>query len=387
MGSGRDPLYEGSNLSSRGDIVIVTINYRLGALGFLTVPDITMNAGILDQVEALKWVHDNIVFFGGDPNNITIFGESAGAYSVVCLAAMPASKGLFKRVIAESAPFIDPKSTEKVTKNLLRALKIKKGDMSALREVPPEKIIETQNNITAKELLAFRPMIDGKTIPTHPQKVFQNGECKDIDFILGTNLDEAKLFTALDPAMRKMNDEEWEKTIFGFLAMQGIDKDKSNHLFTTYKQARKGKYSTENKEIANALLTDMMFRVSTIDILEALSKHHPGYNYLFTWPSKGFGGALGACHAIELAYVFHNFDIPGMDQFSGTGPEAEALSERIMDAWINFARIGNPNHGGIPEWPVYNTEKRATLSLGKECKIINAIFDKERIAWNGIFNV
>ena len=301
---------------------------------------------------------------------------------------MPAAKGLFKRVIAESAPFIDPRTSNKVSKNLMRGLKIKKGDINALRQIPPEKIIEVQNKITANELLAFRPMIDGKTIPIHPLKAFKNGECQDIDFMIGSNLEEAKLFTALDPSMMNLSEEEWEKRIFGFLALMGIKAEKSKEMVETYRMAREGKYSTANKEIANAIITDMMFRISTIDLLEAQSKHQiNNYNYMFTWPSPGFGGNLGACHAVEIPFVFNRFDIPGMDQFCGTGPEARALGEKIIDAWISFARTGNPNHEGLPDWPAYDIEKRATMSLGKECKIINAAFDKEREVWKGILNV
>lgn len=388
FGGGKNPLYDGSILAQRGDVVVITINYRLGAFGFLYIPEVTINAGILDQALALKWIHDNIASFGGDPNNITIFGESAGAYSVVTLPVMPAAKGLFKRVIAESAPFIDARTSNKISKNLMRGLKIKKGDIDALRKIPPEKIIEVQNKITANDLLAFRPMIDGKTIPIHPLKAFKNGECQDIDFMIGSNLEEAKLFTALDPSMMNLSEEEWEKRIFGFLALMGIKADKSKEMVETYRMAREGIYSTANKEIANAIITDMMFRISTIDLLEARSKHQiNNYNYMFTWPSPGFGGNLGACHAVEIPFVFNRFDIPGMDQFCGTGPEARALGEKIIDAWISFARTGNPNHEGLPDWPAYDIETRATMSLGKECKIINAAFDKEREVWQGILNV
>jgi para-nitrobenzyl esterase len=381
-GGGIAPIYDGSSLSKRGDIVVVTINYRLGALGYLYIPGVTVNVGLLDQVLALKWVHENIVLFGGDPNNVTIFGESAGAYSVVALPAMPTTKGLFKRARAESAPVIDPKVTEKPTKTLMRSLGVGSGDIDALRTVSVEKIIEAQNKITESELLAFRPFIDGKILPKHPLKAFQEGACKDIDFMIGTNLDEAKLFTALDPKLRNMNDE---KMIIGFLGMMGINLAKGKEIVEKYKEAREGKYSTEPNELFNVILTDFMFRISTTRLLEAQSAHNPStYNYMFTWPSPLLDGKLGTCHALEIPFVFNNLNDPAMKAFVGDNPKAEDLSTKMMDAWIAFACNGNPNHDGIPHWPPYDAKSRATLFFGEECKVINAAFEKERVAWKGL---
>ncbi len=388
MGGGIDPLYDGSALARRGDVVVVTINYRLGALGYLYVPGVTANVGQLDQILALEWVRDNIELLGGDPNNVTIFGESAGGYAVVTLPGMPAAKGLFHHIIAHSSPNIDPQVSEKITKSLMRSLGIKKGDIDALREAPSEKIIEAQKKISAKELLAFRPLIDGDTLPVHPLKAFQKGDFKDIDLMIGSNLEETKLFTALDPAYANLSGADWEKRMFGFLALMGIGNNKSKAIIETYIEARKGKLSTEAKELMNALMTDMMFRIPTIRLLEAQSKHQFNtFNYLFTWQSPGFDGNLGACHALEIPFVFGTLDLPNMDQFSGTGPDADALSEKMMDAWIAFARNGNPNHEGIMEWPSYDAKKRATMFFGKENKVVNAAFDEERAAWDGLLEI
>ncbi|MFX1477553.1 MAG: carboxylesterase/lipase family protein, partial [Promethearchaeota archaeon] len=202
MGGGTHEFYEGLALVKRGNVVVVTFNYRLGVLGFSYIPDITINAGILDQALALRWVYDNIGKFGGDPENITIFGESAGGYSVLTLPVIPQAKGLIRRVIAQSAPAIDPEVSDKNTRSVMRKLKLKKGDIESFRKIPPEKIIEAQNEFMGTDpnnLMAFRPLIDGKTIPKHPLKAFQEGDLKNIDFMIGTNLDEAKLFTYLDP--------------------------------------------------------------------------------------------------------------------------------------------------------------------------------------------
>ena len=388
FGGGVDPMYNGSTLAQRGDVVVVTINYRLGALGYLYIPGVTANVGYLDQVLALKWVRDNIELFGGDSNNVTIFGESAGGYSVVALAALPSASGLFNRIIAQSAPSIDSKLTKKPTKKLMRMLGIEKGDINALHNISPEEIINAQNKLLAEDptnLLAFRPLIDGETLPIHPLKAFQNGDCKDIEFMIGTNLDEAKLFTALDPEISKINNANGEMILIGFLSRLGIDITKSKAMIDKYKQAREGNFSTDLKEILNALITDHIFRISTIRLLEAQSKHQTNtYNYIFTWPSPGFNGELGACHALEIPFVFNTLTNPSFKDFVGKSPDLNGISYNVMDAWIAFAHNGNPNHDSIPDWPSYDTEKRSTMLIDHEFKVVEKFQDKERAAWDDI---
>ncbi|MFX1388353.1 MAG: carboxylesterase/lipase family protein, partial [Promethearchaeota archaeon] len=385
MGGSRSPIYDGAKLAQRGDVVIVSINYRLGAFGYLFIPGVTANVGQLDQILALKWVHDNIVKFGGDPDNITIFGESAGAYSVITLTAMPAAQGLFRRIIAQSTPTIDPKVTKKPTKDLMRVLGIKYRDIDALRKVAPEKIIEAQNEINKLGGLAFRPLIDGEILPVHPLTVFKEGKCKNIDLMMGTNLHEAKLLTSLNPLTRKINDE---KAIILYLGMMGINSEKARYIIDTYKKARAGIFSNEPKELLDSIATDLMFRVATLQILEAQSAYQPNtYNYLFTWETSVYNGLLGACHALELPFIFNTFEDPGMKAFIGNATDTGNLCETMMDAWLSFAHSGNPNHEGLPEWPTYDKKSRATFLFGKELKISNALFEKERAAWDGIIEI
>ncbi|MFX1323764.1 MAG: carboxylesterase/lipase family protein [Promethearchaeota archaeon] len=391
MGGGTHEFYEGLALAKRGNVVVVTINYRLGFLGFSYIPDITINAGILDQALALKWVHENIEAFGGDPKNITIFGESAGGYSVLTLPVIPKAKGLIRRVIAQSAPAIDPEVSERSTKGVMRKLKIKKGDIDSLRKIPPEKIIEAQNEFMGTDpnnLLAFRPLIDGKTIPKHPLEAFKGGDFKNIDFMIGTTLDESKLFTFLDPGFNEMIKSQGENAIIGVLGMSGIDDVKSNEILNIYKDARKGKYSTEPMDLLDAIVTDSLFRIPTIRFLEAQSKYQPNtFNYMFKFQCIQFDGALGCPHSIEIPFVFNTLNATGIPDFIGTGPEIETFSRKVMDAWIAFARSGNPNHKDIPEWTPYSIEKRATMCLGKESKLVDAAFEKERKAWDGLLEI
>ena len=389
IGTGNDPMYDGSALALRGDVVVVSINYRLGLFGFPYLSGVTANVGSLDQIKALEWVHDNIELFGGDPNNVTIFGESAGGYSVVSLCSMPAAKGFFHRVIAQSAPFIDPAVGEKTTKKILRKLGIKGGNIDAARDIPPEQIIETQNKFFAEDptnILALRPLIEGKIWPKHPLRAFEDGDCENIDFMIGTNLDEGKLFTAMQALGSMVS--EGEKLIIGYLGMQGIDPERSKKLIDTYKTARGGKFSTEPKELIDAFLTDVVFRIFTTRLLEAQRPHQPNtYNYLFSWQSPGFGGNLGACHALEIPFVFGTLEAPTLKDFVAVNSETKNLSENMMDAWIAFAGTGNPNHKSIPDWPAYDAEKRATMVFGPECKVENAIFDEERKAWDGLLKI
>ncbi len=389
MGTGNDPMYNGSALTRRGDVVVVTINYRLGIFGFPYISGVTANIGSLDQIAALKWVNENIEHFGGDPNNVTIFGESAGAYSVVSLCSMPSAKGLFHRVIAQSTPIIDPGVSEKPTKKILRKLGIKGGNIDAARNIPAEQIVEAQNKFfkeNPQNALALRPQLEKEIWPKHPEKAFKEGDCSDISFMIGTNLNEAKLFTAMKAFIPLVN--KGEKFIIDFLGMQGIKEERSKKIINVYKEAREGKLSNEPKELADAFLTDLMFRISTIRLLEAQRPHQPNtYNYMFSLISPAFNGILGSCHALEIPFVFGTLEAPTMKGFVPVNSEAKAVSEKMMDSWIAFAHTGNPNHKDIPEWPAYDAEKRATMVFGTECKVENGIFNKEYKAWDGLLEI
>jgi len=389
-GGGVSPLYDGSTLASRGDVVIVTINYRLGAFGFLYIPGVTANVGMLDQITALKWVNKNIEAFGGDPNNITIFGESAGGASALTLIAMPAAKGLFNRIIAQSAPILQPNPTIKSTNDLMNKLNLKVGDIEALQKLKPKEIITAQNKVLAEvmekgesELMDFRPSIDVEsgTVPIHPLEAIKNGEAKGIDLLIGCTEEEAKLFTSFDPNLKNLNAEKLEAAVANRLRSMNLEKE-SDSLIQAYENARKNLLPIKPIDLFNAIITDYMFRISDIHMTEAQGTYNPNvYFYIFTWPSPML---KGACHAVELPFVFGTLGLPGMDLFFGKGPEAEILNEKMMDAWIAFARNGNPNSSNIPEWPSYDKEKRATMLIGKEFKVVNAPFEKERVAWDGL---
>ena len=388
MGTGSDPMYDGSALARRGDVVVVTINYRLGFLGFPYIPGKVANLGSFDQILALKWVRDSIKLFGGDPSNVTIFGESAGGYSVLSLCFMPAAKGLFHRVIAESAPVIESTVSDKITMKILR--KLGAENLEALRDKSGQEIIAAQNKIFASDptnIMATRPFIEGDNWPKHPLKAFQDGDCADIELMIGTNLDEIKLFTAMKVLSTLA--AGGDNVLAGFLGTLKINPEKSKEIINTYKEARSAKnLPIESKDLFDAVLTDVTFRIPTIRLLEAQSSHQPHtYTYLFTWPSPGLKGILGASHALELPFVFGTLDSPTFKDFVVVNPTTKALSEKMMDAWIAFARTGKPAHKNIPEWPAYDTKKRATMAFGERCEVLNAPFDKERAVWDGLLKI
>lgn len=380
--------YDGKPLTTRGDIVVVSINYRLGAFGFLYIPGITANAGLLDQIAALEWIQKNIGIFGGDPDNVTIFGQSAGACSGITLIGMPTAKGLFNKVIAQSSPIFLPNPTTKSTNALMEKLGLKARDIETLRELKTEDIIEAQREIIKEnvgldyEIMKFRPSIDkvGGTLPIHPLEALKKGEGKNIDILIGCNEEEQKTIM-MSPSLKNVNAERAESLIAGSLRPLNLAHE-SKVLIQKYKNARKDLLPIDPVDILIAIGSDLIFRIPDINIAEAQSKHNSNvFFYIFTWPSPL---VKGACHIVEIPFVFGTVGIPGMKYIVGKGSEVNILSEKIMDCWIAFARSGNPNHGKIPKWPVYDTENRATMMIGKEFKVVNAPYEKEREIWDDL---
>jgi para-nitrobenzyl esterase len=387
IGTGRD--LDGSRLVLRGDVVVVSINYRLGPFGFLYMPDVidaTANAGLLDMVVGLKWVKENIALFGGDPDNVTIFGESAGAYSVVCLLTMPSAKGLFKRAIIQSSYVTkfncDPSTGEKTSNTLIKQLGLEKRDINALRNISFERII---NELTAIQnaqpnTAIFRPVVDKNTLPVHPLDAIRTGYAKDIDVFIGTNLDETKMWSLNAREGIPFTEEALTKNVNRIMRNINQSEKKSVEIIQTYKKGRKSL-----TDIIDAIDTDNQYRIPSIRIAEAQSKHHQNtFMYLFSWKSPLEGGKYGAKHALDLSFVFGILLDKDISIFAGKTEETLELSGKMMDAWISFARIGNPNHDNIPKLSPYDLEKRSTIIFDKEVTIVNDPFSIERAAWDDL---
>ena len=390
FGTGSSALYDGTRLASRGDVVVVTINYRLGILGYLAHPDLEDEAGacgnwgLLDQLAALQWVRENIAAFGGDPSNVTAFGESAGSMSVADLLAAPAAKGLIHRAILQSGPpfAASMESSVEVTAKVLSHLGV--GDPSKVRDVSVDALLAAQSALVESRAggpLPLIPAIDGATLPIAPGKALADGAAAGIPVLIGTNRDEFKVFMAADPDSRDPDEITLRAKIDRSFKVNGVELD-PGAVIEAYRTARASRgASVTPRELWSAIESDRMFRVNSTRTADALGHHEERtFTYLFNWESPALGGALGASHAVELPFVFGNLDAPRMDMFAGSGPQADVLSETMMDAWLVIARSGNPSTPRL-EWPAYEPGKRTTMILGPNVHVENAPDEVERKLW------
>ncbi len=378
-GAGSLGTYSGKYLAARGDVVVVTINYRLGALGFLNLRDAGGPAGsgaqgLADQIAALHWVKTNIDRFGGDAGNVTVFGESAGAMSVGALLAAPAARGLFHKAIAQSGAAHIGRARERTAK-IAHLLLDKLGGKAA--DAPLEAILAAQAALLAEprdtEGLAFAPTIDGDVLPERAIASVRAGSAKGIPVLTGTTADEWKLFTAARPKLRLMDGAKLRRYTAAL-----VGDDHADGLLEAY---------TEGSafERWNAVMTDHSFAVPAARLLEAQGAQAPVYGYRFDWRSPLLGGVLGACHALELGFVFGTYNEKRAGLFFGTGARAAALSAAMMEAWLAFARTGDPSCAATGPWPRYDAAKRETMILGDgDPHAIAAPDDRRRAAWDAI---
>lgn len=386
---------DGSHLAVAGDVVVVTINYRVGIFGFLYIENEIANLGMLDQITALEWVRDNITLFGGDPNNVTIFGESAGAVAVSALLAMPAAKGLFSRAIVQSGTAhplrhqasFGIKGAEKV----LAELEISGGSIDALREVSAEKIVAvaTKLEMESRKTGGDFPCgvyIDGKTLPIHPMEALRNGVADNIELIIGTNQDEYKLYSAMLPDSNQVDDTRLLNMVRRILSIFGKDEKEAAEMIDTYKTARQGKLPTDPVSIRDAIMTDLRFRIPALRMAEAQAPHQASlYTYLFTYQSPAMGGKLGSCHALEIPFVFGTLGDSARAIYPKRDKDTDILSGKMMRAWSAYAKTGNPSHEGIPTWGDYNLKTRNTMLFGLDVNLAEDPFGQERKTWEGLF--
>lgn len=388
-GAGSEELYNGGPLAVRGNVVVVTINYRLGALGYLWLGDhlpeagLTANAGQLDQVAALEWVRDNIATFGGDPGNVTIFGESAGAAAVGTLLAMPGAKGLFHKAVLQSGTGRagDRESGQRIADMLLAELGLDRSRATELLTISADRIIEAQSAVAAKAGREggplFGPIRDGLTLVDRPIDAVRAGAAAGIPVLVGTNRDEVKLFAA---TMRRdeLDDEQLVRAVDATLGKPGPEKARS--VIDVYRRSRAGKgLPGTNLDILDAVGSDARFRVGATRLALAQQPHQPDtYAYLFTYASPARHGALGSCHALEMPFVFGTLGAPTQDRFAGSGPGVERLSAQMMDAWLSFAKTGRPGHEGIGRWDAYTEPARPTMVFDLESGQQDDPFGEER---------
>ncbi len=386
MGASSQPVYEGSELARRTGAVIVTINYRLGVLGFLRLKEATNgvidnsgNEGLLDMIASLEWVRENIAAFGGDPDNVTVFGESAGAKAIGCLLAMPDARGLFHRAILQSggAGSVHEKERSKdIAKGYFTAFG--SDDPAVMLSAPFETWLAAQQkfDMTPKltrnaSLMPLRPVIDGEYIPCHPLEAIRRGLAKDVQLLAGTTEDEYRLFSYSNPILRELDTDGVMRRF-----KRNVGEGKAQELFDLYSQD-----GLPPVEILTRAYTDHIFRMPVERMLAAQAKHrNDSYQYYFTWTSPSMGGLLGACHALELGYVFGTYNgRPGLIEFYGSGEKADTLSLAMTSAWGSFA-----SDGTIDGWPHYAKAGDPVMTFGKT-QDVRTIPNPERMTfWDGL---
>jgi para-nitrobenzyl esterase len=393
IGSGAQGIYEGATLAAHGDLVVVTLNYRLGILGFAPLAGVTGgripatgNEGLLDQVQALTWVRDHIARFGGDPARVTLFGESAGGMSVGSLLAVPAARGLLHAAIPQSGAChtcADAGTAELRGAAILAATGL---DAEGLRAASCEELLRAQRLIEGGNVqgyplsrigsLPFTPVADGRVLPVKPIDAVAGGAAAGIPLLAGSTLDEWNLFGAPARAIQQLDEAGLYKRL-GYL----VGAEHAPGLVAAYREALPARGGRPGiPELFMAIQTDRIFRIPALRLLERQGPHEPRvFNYLFDWSSPAMGGRLGAAHAIELAYVFGTYTKPGALKFyGGAEPGAAELAALTMDAWARFA------HQGDPGWPAYEPGRRLTAVLGKSRRLLEKPLEAERRAWDGV---
>ncbi len=381
-GSGSTPGYNGKSLARFGDVVVVTVNHRLGALGYLHLGDLagpefaqSGTAGMLDLVAALEWVRDNIERFGGDPQTVMVFGQSGGGAKTSTLMAMPSAKGLFRRAAVQSGSALRLMTRDFATQmaeRLLAKLDLDKTKIADLQALPFDRLLAAERTIaTETRSMGFAPVVDGSAIPRHPFDPTAPEITADVPLIVGTTLDDAAMGGRFDiddagvkEALRKRR-----------RSAQHVDR-----IFELYRR----RYPDTSPFLLLARMqTDRGGRRAATTMAErkaALGKA-PAYLYLFTWPSPALGGKFGAVHGVDVGLAFNSAG----GGLTGNTPEARALAGRFAAAWVAFAKTGDPNTSEIPHWPAYDSQTRPTMIFDNEVRLENDPLHELRELWDELY--
>ena len=375
-GSGDWLLYDGARLSASQDVVVVTVTHRLNVFGYLYLPELggekyarSSNVGMLDIVLALDWVRKNIGAFGGNADKVTIFGQSGGGRKVSILTGMPAAKGLFHRAIVMSGSQntgVAPSDATAATEKFMASAGAKSVD--ELQRMPMEQL----RAAAAKASFNLQPVLDGTTLPAHPYDPVATPLSADVPLIIGT-VEHESTFTrgtpldAIDDAsLRKLVKDE----------TRGTDAQ-VEQLIDVYRKDRPG---VSNVDLAQILISDFGYRGRANVMANAKVEQGaaPVYSYLFTWKSPVREGKLKSFHTLDIPFAFNNIEVAA--SMTGAGQERYALADKISTAFATFAREGAPQHNGLPHWPAYTVEGRATMVFDEECRVVSDPHRATRIA-------
>jgi para-nitrobenzyl esterase len=386
---------QGSRLCRRGDVVVVTVNQRLNIFGFLDLSAVggaefalSGNAGTLDMVAALQWVRDNIARFGGDPGNVTVFGESGGGGKVCTLLAMPAAHELFHRAIVQSGAAVKLRTQERaaaLTEAVLRQVGLTASQLDRLQALPVAQLLAAVNPAqqalgrAASPLLdryPFGPVVDGTVLPRHPFDPDAPAISADIPLLIGDMKDETASFLAPD-------DKVWHRTLTEaelHERVAAVAGDAAERVVETYRRAYPGANAAER---LIATLTDSNFRIRSLLVAERKARQAaaPVYMYAFEWETPLFDGRLKSPHALDVPFTFDTLE---MTNATDRSPAAHKLAARMAETWTNFARTGKPAHPTLPDWPAYETTRRATMILDAECRVVDDPRSEGRQLWQEI---
>jgi para-nitrobenzyl esterase len=385
---GTGAAYDGSHFARDG-IVCVTINYRVGAEGFLYLGEGNANLGLLDRIAALKWVQANIVSFGGDPDNVTICGESAGAMSVATLMAMPRAEGLFRRAIAQSGAAhhtISAATARRVGRHLAAKLGVV-ATREAIAAIPVDRLVQAQAELDAdlvahpdpdywgrevvSAMLLWQPVVHGDVIPSPPLDRIAAGAGAGIEVLVGTNTDEHRAMLVPGGAIDRVTPDALASAIADY----GLPVEET--LFA-YRALHPG---ASSGDLLAAIQTDWYWRIPAIRLADAHAQGGSAtYMYEFAWQSPEFDGRFGACHGLEIAFVFDTLDKrfkPFMGLLLGTEPPQQ-LADKMHAAWVAFATNGDCG------WPQYDLSRRATMRFDLTSAVVDDPRSAERMLWEGV---
>jgi para-nitrobenzyl esterase len=386
----------GMNLSAGGDVVVVTVNHRLGLLGFLHLGDlcgpdheVSGNAGLLDLIAALGWIKANIAAFGGDPDNVTLFGESGGGGKVNALMMTPRARGLFHKAIIQSGPWLryfTRDQASEVAERALHHLGLAAKDIATLDSLPLERIASAQT-ATMMELMArpisidgaqtdrcYGPVCDGDIIPCQPWEPGALDVSRHVPLLIGTTKDEGTFMLSGDPEFPNISEDGLAGRMSMMFGAHGP------RILAAYRQIMP---DAPSGDVYSAIGTDLFLRMPSIVTAERriAAAAAPIHMYRFAYETSVLGGRLGATHGIEIPFVF---DLVDVDPLAGNDPRRYALADQVRDAWSAFARSGDPNHAGLPAWPAYTLDQRATMTLGPDCGVSDDPGRAGRLFWAGL---
>jgi para-nitrobenzyl esterase len=394
VGSGSTGIYDGQDLARRGDVVIVTLNYRLGAVGYAHLGTAlgdefegSTNLGVRDQIAALEWIRDHIDRFGGDPGNVTVFGQSAGGMSIGALLGAPRARALFHRAICMSGAadhVIEPELGEKVAKSFLGQLGGPAPSHEALGRIPMREILRAQAAVMAEHsnmntMMVLLPTVDGDIIPEQPAEAVRRGEAAHIPLMVGATLDEWRLFRLIDPGPRALREpgliERLEEALLGYPGAPNAERAAQE-----FREALDGRSTgTSPGAVWSAFQTARVMHFPATRLAEAQAEGGGvAHKYLFAWRPPALRRALGACHGLDIPFVFGAVTNPLVLPLAGFSPAAVRLSRKMQGAWTSFAHQGSPAHAQLPEWGAYTPDERATMVFGRRCELTSAPLEPER---------